>query len=642
MDAERTLLGGGSSKSRTPAMRSCLQSEMMRAIYWIDTWRRPMNVELLAISDLEQRLASCSNLEPYFDRNDKTPFTDGHIDIYETESRSKKQFVGRVTAQIKGEQIPKKRRKAASFKIKRVDLEGFVRLKTTVLFLVNYVQRLRGGQNLSYSPHYVTLSPFKLRQILDGMSPGQASKAVRLKELPTDEVGIEQVVRFAKETQLESPELGFDAGVFEKASALTVFSDEPLDFSGPINLRREETNFSLVITTTSGGRVAIPGEFDVIPADYEPSTVPLVFSAGDVTYDSVTRRRIDEETVELRLSEALSLTMKDPELDIQGSMTWTSPKYLGHALRDLSFIISSWDNSGFEIDGKKVTFEFGRPENHAEMREYHDHLEKLSAVLAHFGADPTFVAIDQISSKQHQQLRDLHGVLFDGREIPEKYRAGGRIRQRVGHWSIEIVVLAPTGETPARIVSLFDAGLSHHFAVAQDDDPAQNGYTIITPYDILPKKELPNTLNLDLDGIVAAYVQIASYSTTMSHANHMVLSLIHASDIDVTRVEEFLHAASELNEWIIREEGEVPIHLVNRWQIDCRRRTFSETERTTIRGLKLKAIRGEVEDGERIALCCAILLEDQDETRLLWDSLEASKRADFEGWPIGSLLQTLL
>ncbi|GAB2548148.1 hypothetical protein [Leucobacter ruminantium] len=601
-----------------------------------------MNVELLAISDLEQKIASCLNLEPYFDRNDKTPFTDGHIDIYETKSRSKGHFVGRVTAQIKGQQIPKKRRRTASFSIKRVDLEGFVRLKTTVLFLVNFVQRPRDGHGAVFLPHYVTLSPFKLRQILEDMSPKQATKAVQLKKLPTDEAGIEQVVRFAKETQLESPELGFDPDIFEKASALTVFSDEPLDFSGPIALRREETNFTLVVTTIAGGRIAIPGEFDLIPQDLEPEIVPLVFGAGGVTYSAVTRSRIDEETVELRLSDALSFTMKDPELGLRGAMSWTSQEFLADALRDLTFIMHSWENSGFEVDGQKVTFEFSKPENHEEMREYRDHLAKLSSVLLHFGADPALVALDEITPNQHEQLSNLHDVISGDKEIPERYQGGGRIRQRVGHWGMELVVLAPTDETPARIVSLFDAGLSHHFAVAQDDDPTQNGYSIITPYDILPKEELPNTLNLDLGRIVSAYTQIASYSTTLSYANHMVLSLIHASDIDERRVEAFLHAASELNDWIIGEDGEQPIHLINRWQIECRRRTLTDTEKTSVRALKLKASRGEVEDGERIALCCAILLEDRDETRFLWDALAASKRSALEGWPIGNLLQTLI
>lgn len=601
-----------------------------------------MNVELLAISDLEQRLALCSNLEPVFDRNDKTPFTDGHIDIYETESRSKKTFVGRVIAQIKGEQIPKKRRRVASFSIKRVDLEGFVRLKTTVLFLVNFVQRPRGGQGATYSPHYVTLSPFKLRQVLDEMNPGQTKKAVRLKPLPTDEPDIEQVVRFAKETQLESPELGFDSDVFKKASALTVFSDEPLDFSGPIALRREETNFSLVVTTESGGRIAVPGEFDLIPRDYEPQSVPLVISAGGVVYDSVKRRRIDEQTVELLLSDALSFTMTDPEHNLQGAMTWTSQKYLSDALRDLTFILDSCEGSGFEIDGQKANFEFSPPENHDEMREYKDHLAKLSVVLLHFGADPALVALNEISPKQHQQLADLHDVIFGEKEIPDRYLGGGRIRQRVGNWAIELVVLAETEDTPARIMSLFDAGLSHHFAVSQDDDPAENGYTIVTPYDILPKAELPHTLNLNLDGIVSAYTQIASYSTTLTYANYMVLSLIHASDIDEERVEAFLHAASELNEWIIREQGEQPIHLVNRWQIECRRRPLTDTEKMSIRELRLGAMRGDVEDGDRVALCCAILLEDQEETCFLWDALDSERRTAVEGWPIGNLLQTLI
>lgn len=361
-----------------------------------------MSVELLAVADLEQRIALCPGLAPVFERNDKTAFTDGHIELFEDESGRKGKFVGRVHAQIRGKSIPRNRRRVWTHTISRVDLEGFLKLNTTVLFMVNLAKRSPAKGSVEFLPHYVTLSPFKLRRILDDMGPQQRSKSVTLKPLPSENAELWLVVHFAKETQRESVDLGFDPAFLQNLAAFKVISDEKLDFDSPLSLRHEERNFSIFALLSNGSSFAIHAELDLIPQEFEPRSFPRAFSAGGSVFDSVTVRRVKSSTLEFSVSEGIQLTHTESENGSHGALSWSPRKHVSEALKDLNFVLASWEASGFSVGGEFTRFEFGIPDNHEALVDYHRKLTKVSEVVTHFGADPELIEIEAISDRQLQ------------------------------------------------------------------------------------------------------------------------------------------------------------------------------------------------------------------------------------------------
>lgn len=61
--------------------------------------------EKTAVRKIGKMIDSCAHLEGFFSENDKTTFTDGHIDISNDASGAKRSFGGRVNVQIKGRKV---------------------------------------------------------------------------------------------------------------------------------------------------------------------------------------------------------------------------------------------------------------------------------------------------------------------------------------------------------------------------------------------------------------------------------------------------------------------------------------------------------------------------------------------------------
>ena len=107
-----------------------------------------MNPERAAIRRFEELIEQSSLLDPEFDKNDKTPFTDGHVDIMNYPQVAKRNFVGRVYVQIKGRKAPKRAAESVSFRFSKTDLVGYRKLGG-VLFLLGSLNRSSGR----VSPH---------------------------------------------------------------------------------------------------------------------------------------------------------------------------------------------------------------------------------------------------------------------------------------------------------------------------------------------------------------------------------------------------------------------------------------------------------------------------------------------------------
>lgn len=136
-----------------------------------------MNVEKAAVNKLESLLLECTHLDPYIDTNDRTPFTDGHIEIYSSESREKRNFIGKVSVQVKGRTIPKSGKWGPSISISRVDLDGYLKDGGVLYFVVFIDPRTR-----TRKPFYTNLSPYRIRDILGNIPAAQKRSDCSVKE----------------------------------------------------------------------------------------------------------------------------------------------------------------------------------------------------------------------------------------------------------------------------------------------------------------------------------------------------------------------------------------------------------------------------------------------------------------------------
>src|SRR5699024_10231464 len=144
-----------------------------------------MNIETRAVTKIIDVISNCPRLAPQIDYNDKTPFTDGSVDLYSSDSHSKANFLGRVPVQVKGRQAKKTKGKRKApvkpYPISRINLEGHLR-DSGVLYFVVIIDKETGKRK----PYYALLNPFRIQRMLAGMKPGQKETSFPLKALPKD------------------------------------------------------------------------------------------------------------------------------------------------------------------------------------------------------------------------------------------------------------------------------------------------------------------------------------------------------------------------------------------------------------------------------------------------------------------------
>ena len=158
-----------------------------------------MDVETLAVNEVSSLVATCPSLSPLITTNDKTPFTDGHIDIYNDIHRSRDEWDGRVSVHVKGRSTQTNGKLRKSYPMSRTDLQAF-QSDSGVLYFVVFID----PDTAKRHPFYALLSPFYIERILQNASPKTRRISVPLKDFPSAPDIIERLVRVAHKTRCGS------------------------------------------------------------------------------------------------------------------------------------------------------------------------------------------------------------------------------------------------------------------------------------------------------------------------------------------------------------------------------------------------------------------------------------------------------
>lgn len=589
-----------------------------------------MDVEQLAVTKIVQLVSRCLHLKPFIDTNDKTLLTDGHIDVHSSASHSKKTYEGRVDVQVKGRAL-KGGTIPRTFRLSKTDITGYSKNQSVLYFIV-YIN----PETFDESPVYILLSPFKIQRLLKAMG-SQEYLGVEVKSLPFDPSRLEAIVRLALKSNNEIPALRIDAGRLKDAKKITLYTDGSVNLDAPVTLTRDKYDFTLAIETSEGMALHVDEELIITPNEYVGAKTELAVSNGGFVFRSPIRRRVDADTFELQLSEGLKIRISHTGPESVGSVLLTLRATLRERFEDLGFYLECVDNQSFSIDGVANEFEINSIEDEHDLREHLEYLRTLHSLCEELGVDSSLVELDPLEGRRGRQLIDLHGVMLNGEQISDAHNEPGRILQPMGRWNLQLIVLRDSDESKWLCRDLFNPKLRHQFIATRTDQAGKQHISRITPYEIVEREHFPFTLNLHLDHLVNAYVEISDDSDAPNHANLTVLKLIHAADAVEVRKAEFLCAAESLNDWLISKQGSLPNHQINHWQILARLGQMSSDHRAEIRAMKDQASRREIEQSKFIEVACAILLGDIEEIDYYLNRLDETERSHIQDWPIWSL-----
>lgn len=589
-----------------------------------------MDVEALAVAHLNTLLGRCAHVKAYIAMNDKTPFTDGHIDLYSELPQSNATWAGRVAVQVKGRSGVSKK-PLSKYPIARTELIAFQR-DSGVLYFVVAIDPKTGRSK----PYYALLSPFAIKAILDDVPKTRKRVSVPIRALPEDLGDLERIVWLALQTKDQNVEAGFDSALLERIESFSVYTSSTLDVDAPVVLTSGVNDFALVLHTVDGMSIPVGGELSIMPAQYIERSIDLLISSGEVEYAQASVKRTDQESFVLRLGQGLTLSFRETPGQLSAGLNLTLADSLAARLKATRFFMSLVETKSINIAGRVNPVNITTVDDDGWLEAHLAELSEMDELFEKLGVDTELVDLTLLDETQARQLRVLHRALVRGEQITSHTAGTSRALQQLGSWHLLLLVTPGEGNGKWEVSDPFDLGTRRQFQLAAGGTDGGE-FIPVTSYDIVGDEHVGTILNMRLGSIVGAYEAIADVPTTFDLANQRVLALIRAADTQTTRRDALLGAAEDLNEWLIKQQGDRPHHLVNRWQIQARGLGLSSEQRSEVRRLKRQAARNLVENSEEFEFACALLLGDHEEADHLLCEIPPARRELMHQWPIWAL-----
>lgn len=593
------------------------------------------DIEGSAVRAVQRLLDSCSQLRGEIKEGDRTPITDGFIDRYRVPGSSKRSdIVGRVAVQVKGKSHLNKKKFAAKsipYQIETEVLQFFRDNGGGVYFCV--LIHPETGQERVFAR---TLIPYALNRMINKMSPGQQSLSVKL-DVCEDPSRLDRMVAFAFETSKQDVRQGFDPSLLHGDAEIELMSIDGLDLSRPATLSLDTQDFA-VIVRSGDLRVHADIDLSIVPANYVEHEAGFVVSCGDVRYDTVYVRKVDDTTGQIRLGKSITLTIEDTGKRLSSELNLATGDTLPELIKAMRFFTALANREELWIGTESLRPKSAESSFLDGLSDLLGRYTALAELFALLEVDAHLIDPTEITPAQMNTLGLAYRAIVRGEELSSSSGNAGRFDVHIG--DDKIILIAIPAATAGKWVFFdpFDPGnRSRYRLYAVDDDPTVREI-FGTAYEVVIDPEISHVLNLRLHHLVSSYDGLTDVDTARALANRKVLHLIggaDATDLAPRRV-ALLEGAQALNDWLLTG-NEDPIHRVNRWQINHRLGALDDGQRNQIRSLRREVIRSDARNATQLEACCAILLGDPEDIRDTLRTLTTAEAEELRGWPIWNL-----
>lgn len=601
---------------------------------------RVLNVETLAVNAVTDIIAVCPRLNDQIMSNDKTPITDGHIDVYKSEKHSNVNLIGRVPVQVKGRTTPKKVKKSATSVPYSID-------RSTLDFL-----RADGGGIYFYVPispegrvkgvFFKSLIPYRIDRMLAEMKPGQQTLSVKMDRLPESVGDVQRIVYVALEGRKQSGAKVNFGDIAEKLESITLHSIARLSDDQPTEFNLAKTDFTVTGKTLNGSTFPLDVDLIVYPGVHAPGPLGVAITCGGIKYDEPVIEHLDERASRITLSEGLLIRAFREDNGLRTNIDITAAGNLYDQQKDLSFFLAAADGSPLVIGDVEMAPTTIDPREIGDLRTAHAEISRMVEVLDSFELDDSIVRSLDISTEEKIRLLMLHTALILGEEPPIKTDGFGRMNMSIGGQQVVLLIMEGADERHRKVVDPFSPSRRGEYIFRSVGENVKGDEVVqwATVYESLQAGELEKTLNLHLGDIAGAYEALPDRDDALTAANQMVLNLLAAGDNSADSRARYLYeGVLGLVEWLVRSGGGELTYKINEWQTRYRLGLLDAEELQRVRQARRDARKSGSPDSRFHEACLAIILQDLDELDLLLDELSEEDRQKLREWPIWSLAE---
>ncbi|MCS6557451.1 DUF4365 domain-containing protein [Curtobacterium flaccumfaciens] len=592
------------------------------------------NIEQIAVSAVNMMVGRCPRLLGYIASNDKTPVTDGHIDLYATASKAKANIVGRLFLQVKGRSTPRPvnaTKPTLKYGVNRDDLKFFRKNGGGLYF---YVPMRNDGTDPEV--FYAILNPFKIQRVMGRKSDGR-NVSFEFKRLPTDPTEIERIIALAikQAPQSHLPNAGGD--IMATAKSITLHSLSGLDQSRPTEFRLDRDDFAVSVTTPEDLEVPLDIDITFFPADYTPRRLDITVRCGDAVFENPMGERVSETEFHIQCSDGLLVRLFEEDDKTGSKVDLSLAGNVRAQLQDVNFFAALAEGAPLVIGEEYSSIRTTRLTDIAGLHATQRALAGMVSLFDYFALEDAVLAELQFTLDQKRDLLRLRDGLVLRKDIFATGDGAGRWDYSLG--DLKVILLVTDGSAPAqkKISDPLDpANRSRLRLFGSDDDGTVTEASWATVYESLSVEDFTSALNLHLDQIVAAYASLDNAPTRYKLASDTVLKMLSAADrCSNARRLHLLNGADALNDWVLESTDGDIVHRINRWQIRARYGELSGEERRDIVAARRAGDFGT--DALLIEACLAILLQDAVELDLILGDMATEKQSLLKGWPIWAL-----
>lgn len=590
-----------------------------------------MDLEKLATSAIEKEIAKTDLLSSFINSGDREPCWDGHIYIHEDKKKTKKN-IKKVAAQVKGKAVrTRDAKRTISYPISCDDLRAYMMNGGTVFFVV-YLNKDTGDVLQIY---YVSLLPVMVKKLLDEKKSRRTISA-KFHKFPADNARkTELFLNFYEESKKQVSFAGKDLPNVDDLIKKGLLENISFSYTGlgacPDTrlLPKIIDGKSLTLyANIKGGTAPIPIEyFDEITniTTSKDTNIPISVK-GHIYYDKV-KTIATADTIEQQIGSSVKIIAPnvdkvDSSIKIHLNINLTGT--LTEQIEALEFIIALVDNEAFNFGDAEFPAKF--PQSELDRMEAYNFPEMLSnrkhikEVLDSMNVKKD-LKLSKCTSDDIDNLMRIVNSIGDHRiirgEIDEK-NPGQKIK--IANLTVAVVYIKANGGY--RIYDFFGNRFDVKWAPEGMEPVEVSQFMMMRPDDYLTLD------NLDLEKVVENFKIIPPSTTHFELSNNCMLSMLNA--YDKAPNPELLNAARQMNVWLGQHTDFLSSEIVtlNRLQIELRERPLEFSEKQELYTIATTA------KDEFQRLGAFLLLDEQEEARKIFDTLEEDRLNLFKGFPI--------
>lgn len=590
-----------------------------------------MDLEKLATSAIEKEIAKTDLLSSFINSGDREPCWDGHIYIHEDKKKTKKN-IKKVAAQVKGKAVrTRDAKRTISYPISCDDLRAYMMNGGTVFFVV-YLNKDTGDVLQIY---YVSLLPVMVKKLLDEKK-SRRTISVKFHKFPADNARkTELFLNLYEESKKQVSFAGKDLPNVDDLIKKGLLENISFSYTGlgacPDTrlLPKIIDGKSLTLyANIKGGTAPIPIEyFDEITniTTSKDTNIPISVK-GHIYYDKV-KTIATADTIEQQIGSSVKIIAPnvdkvDSSIKIHLNINLTGT--LTEQIEALEFIIALVDNEAFNFGDAEFPAKF--PQSELDRMEAYNFPEMLSnrkhikEVLDSMNVKKD-LKLSKCTSDDIDNLMRIVNSIGDHRiirgEIDEK-NPGQKIK--IANLTVAVVYIKANGGY--RIYDFFGNRFDVKWAPEGMEPVEVSQFMMMRPDDYLTLD------NLDLEKVVENFKIIPPSTTHFELSNNCMLSMLNA--YDKAPNPELLNAARQMNVWLGQHTDFLSSEIVtlNRLQIELRERPLEFSEKQELYTIATTA------KDEFQRLGAFLLLDEQEEARKIFDTLEEDRLNLFKGFPI--------